>query len=334
MLFKHKVIFWISLSLMLLGLFLWLAGIAMPEIATPFAIGTTFVLVSGLFTGHVLTKLAIRNHAIGSVVNAIVLSALFMLIGFVAIAFLLNSMIRNTTLFPFAITVLLVFLETAAAGCLVTMIRNQYTERITSAHAAMAQSKSELQLLQSQLSPHFLFNTLNNLYGLSMMEPAKLPPLLLKLSDLLRYSVYEVKELFVPLQHEVDYIRNYVDFERLRLGDRLQLSLGIDPVPDTRCRIPPLMLIVFVENAFKHSRATGQDLISLNISMVKTGNQLEFVVSNSVVSEGSVHQTDGNSGFGLESVRKRLKLLYPDRHKLKIEKTESRHSVYLQLECQ
>lgn len=334
MLFKHKVIFWISLSLMLLGLFRWLSGMAMPEIATPFAIGTTVVLVSGLFTGYVLTKLAIRAHAIRSVANIIVLSALFMFVGFIAIAFLLNDMIGKTTLFPFAVTVLLVFLETAAAGCLVTVIRNRYTERITSAQAAMAQSKSELQLLQSQLSPHFLFNTLNNLYGLSMMEPAKLPALLLKLSDLLRYSLYGVKELFVPLQHEVDYIMNYVDFERLRLGDRLQLSLGIDAVPDGGYRIPPLMLIVFVENAFKHSRAAGQDLISMDISLIRNGDRIIFSVSNSVGSEGRTNQTEKHSGFGLDSVHKRLKLLYPNRHEFKIEKTESRHSVYLQLECQ
>jgi len=333
MLFKHKVIFWISLGLLLFGFFRWLSGIAMPEIANPFAIGTTFILVSGLLLGNVLTKLAVRTNAIRNVANTIVLAAAFILVGFIAIAFLLNAMIENTTLFPFAITVLLLFLVMAATGCLVTIIRNQYKERITSARAAMAQSKSELQLLQSQLSPHFLFNTLNNLYGLSMTEPARLPPLLLKLSDLLRYSVYEVKELFVPLQHELDYIRNYVDFERLRLGDRLQLSIGIEPVPDASFHIPPLMLIVFVENAFKHSRAAGENIISMDISLVKNGNQIVFSVRNSVGPVGGEYQTEKHSGFGLDSVRKRLNLLYPGKHRLKIEKMEGSHRVYLELEC-
>ncbi|MGC3945788.1 MAG: histidine kinase [Chryseolinea sp.] len=333
MLFKHKLIIWIAIGLLVFAFFRWLSGIAMPDIANAFAAGAAVVVVAGLLSGYLLTKLAIRTNAIRNVASLIFICVVSVLVGFVVIAFLLNSMINNTTLFPFAVTVLLVFLVNGAVACVITLIRNQYKEKITSAHAAMAQSKSELQLLQSQLSPHFLFNTLNNLYGLSMTEPSRLPPLLLKLSDLLRYSVYEVKELFVPLQHEVDYIRNYVDFERLRLGDRLQMSLGIDVVSGG-CQIPPQMLIVFVENAFKHSRAAGENLIYIDINLIRNGSQLVFSVKNSVASGGGELHSDKNSGFGLDSVRKRLNLLYPNRHKLRIEPKEGSHTVYLELECQ
>jgi LytS/YehU family sensor histidine kinase len=241
-------------------------------------------------------------------------------------------MIEKTTLFPFALTVLMVFLVTAAAGCLATIIRQQYKKRITMAHAAVAQSKSELQLLQSQLSPHFLFNTLNNLYGLSMSEPARIPPLLLKLSELLRYSVYDVKEMFVPIHYEVEYIKNYVEFERLRFGDRLQLKLDVDALLESSCNIPPLMLIVFVENAFKHSRSVGEETIRIDISLLKRENVLVFSARNSVASEREEPHREKRSGFGLESVRKRLNSLYEGRHKLSIEKTDRDYTVYLELQ--
>ena len=132
----------------------------------------------------------------------------------------------------------------------------------------------------------------------------------------------------------MDYIRNYVDFERLRLDERLQLSLSIDGVVPGGCQIPPLMLIVFVENAFKHSRAAGEHMIAIDINVVKSGNQLVFSVQNSVATGSNDLRTEKGSGFGLESVRKRLNLLYPGRHKLRIDRKEASHAVYLELECQ
>jgi LytS/YehU family sensor histidine kinase len=335
MLFRHKGLFWLSLTLLLFGFFRWLFGLALPGAALEFALGTTLILSSALFLGNIVTKLAIRTNTIRNVPKTISLTIAFVLVGFVCIAFLLNAMIEKTTLFPFAVTVMLLFLVTAAAGSLATIIRHQYKTKILSAQAATAQSKSELQLLQSQLSPHFLFNTLNNLYGLSMSEPHRLPPLLLKLSELLRYSVYDVKEIFVPLHHEVDYIRNYIEFERLRLGERLKLDVEFEAPADAACTIPPLMLIVFVENAFKHSRTTGNDAISIELKLRKRENQIVFFIRNSTAVKARNEQhPDKHSGFGLDSVRKRLNLLYAGKHTLKIEKTETDHSVYLELQCQ
>lgn len=307
----------------------------MPEIATPFALGATFVLTSGLITGHSLTSLALRMGAIRSIARTIFLMSAFVLMGFVAIAFLLNAMVEKTTLFPFAVTVLLLFLVTMTASGLVTVIRHQYKSKIQSAQAAMAQSRSELQLLQSQLSPHFLFNTLNNLYGLSMSAPDRIPPLLLKLSELLRYSVYDVKEIFVPLQYEVEYIRNYIEFERLRFGSRLNLTTEIDLGFEPDCKTPPLMLIVFVENAFKHSRTTGEGTIDISLALRKREDRIVFSISNSCPEKPAPGQhQEKHSGFGLDSVRRRLGLLYPGRHTLRIDKREDQFTVHLELECQ
>lgn len=337
--FRYKISFWVLLSVGVFSILRWLTGIALPDAANAFAIGATGVLIGGLITGFSLTRLALREEAIRNTTSTITIEVIFVLVGLVVIAFLMNSMVGKTTFFPFAMTVLLLFLVMAAIASLITIVRHQVRRQITSAHAAVAQSKSELQLLQSQLSPHFLFNTLNNLYGLSMSEPARIPALLLKLSDLLRYSVYEAKELFVPLDQEMNYIRNYVDFERLRLGERLQLKLDLASTSELNCNVPPLLLIVFVENAFKHSRAAGDQPIAIEIRLVKKENHLVFYVLNSVTRHQvkpslEAFTTEKYSGFGLDSVRKRLNLLYPDKHRLKIEQGEDHHSVLLSMECQ
>lgn len=244
-------------------------------------------------------------------------------------------MIEKTTLFPFAVTVLTVFLVAAALAALITIIRYQYKAKIQFAQAAMVQSKNELQLLQSQLSPHFLFNTLNNLYGLSLTKPERVPVLLLKLSDLLRYSVYDVKEVYVPIQYEVDYIMNYIAFEKIRLEPRLTLNLDMDTFPDKACRIPPMLLVVFIENAFKHSRNVSEQNIFIDIRLHRKWDEIHFSIKNSCtqIEQPSI-RNDQHSGFGLDSVRKRLNLLYQNRYTLRIEKTETEHDVHLILPCQ
>jgi hypothetical protein len=329
-----KNLFWLLLTALIFSLFRWLSGIAMPEIALPFSIGTTFVIVAGLFTGRAVTLISLRNADVvkwGTITGSL---SGFIFVAFLCIAFLLNGMIEKTTFFPFAVTVLLVFLISSATSALITVIRQQYKSKVRSAQAAMAQSKSELQLLQSQLSPHFLFNTLNNLYGLSLNSPDKVPSLLLKLSELLRYSVYDVKEVFVPLQHEVDYILNYIEFERLRLGDRLTLRVDVDRNFDPDCKIPPLLLVVFIENAFKHSRHAAGEQITIDLALQGKGNSLIFSVRNSCAIQTTGGQgTEKHSGFGLDSVRKRLNMLYAGKHDLRIKRMESEYAVELTIPC-
>ncbi len=113
------------------------------------------------------------------------------------------------------------FLLSLATGMFIKLVRERVNQQLHEAQVSAINSQSELQLLQAQLSPHFLFNTLNNMYGISISQHEKIPALLLKLSELLRYSVYESKERYVPLKEEFSYIHNYIEFEKLRLADRL-----------------------------------------------------------------------------------------------------------------
>ncbi|MFD2521423.1 sensor histidine kinase [Emticicia soli] len=223
------------------------------------------------------------------------------------------------------------FILSFASGILIKLVRINVHRQLYEAKAEAQHSQSELHLLQSQLSPHFLFNTLNNLYGLSITEHEKIPPLLLKLSELLRYSVYEAKELFVPLNEELSYIKNYIEFEKIRIGDRLMLKTGFEELVQRDIKIAPMLLIVFVENAFKHSKNTAEHSIQIEIHFKAWGSYLLFSVKNSQAQSKEKSTLDKNSGFGLANVRKRLELLYPNEHILEIENNEDFYQVSLQL---
>lgn len=219
-----------------------------------------------------------------------------------------------------------------STGALVKLFRMSTRKELEAAKTQAAQSQSELHLLQSQLSPHFLFNTLNNLYGLSITQHEKIPPLILKLSDLLRYSVYEANETYVPLRDELAYIHNYIDFEQLRMGERLHLQTDIEAINNADIRIAPMLLIVFIENAFKHSKNTADQAVFIEIRLRVWGNSILFYLKNSHNRSLQTEKTmEKHSGFGLVNVRKRLQLLYPQQHDLSIENEESTYTINLRL---
>ncbi|WP_214226259.1 histidine kinase [Pedobacter sp. B4-66] len=217
-------------------------------------------------------------------------------------------------------------------GALIKIVHAISENQLKEAKTMAAHSKSELHLLQSQLSPHFLFNTLNNMYGLSITDHEKIPALLLKLSELLRYSVYDATEIYVPLKDEVTYINNYIEFEKIRIGDRLVLTTEIEEVIVPEIKIAPMLLIVFIENAFKHSKNTIDEKIYIDIKLKTWGNSILFSVKNSYGSEDNEKGTlNKSSGFGLDNVSKRLNLLYTGEHELNIKRDNSFYNVILQL---
>ncbi|MFN8256051.1 MAG: histidine kinase [Bacteroidales bacterium] len=176
--------------------------------------------------------------------------------------------------------------------------------------------ESELKLLKSQIHPHFLFNTLNNLYALTLKKSDKAPEMVIQLSNLLEYSLYSDKKNEVSLNEEVKQILGYIDLEKLRFGHRLKIDVEINGDMEA-LNIAPLMLLPFVENSFKHgaSKDLKSPFISLNVLV--SGNQLQFSIKN------SYHREAGNSegfkeGIGLKNVKRRLELLYPGKHRLEI----------------
>jgi sensor histidine kinase YesM len=209
------------------------------------------------------------------------------------------------------------FLAGVVLGMLLKLISASIQKELQDARIKAEQKESEFNLLQSQLSPHFLFNVMNNLYGISMTEPVRIPQLLLKLSGLLRYSVYGGKKTFVPLKDELDYIRGYIEFEQIRMSDRLNLAVDIESIIDPTLQIAPQVLIVFLENAFKHAKNTLNREIDIDISLKINDNFISLEVSNSYEQDKSGHDPAGeSSGLGLPNTLKRLELLYGHDYKL------------------
>jgi LytS/YehU family sensor histidine kinase len=192
--------------------------------------------------------------------------------------------------------------------------------------------ENELRHLKGQLNPHFLFNTLNNLYGLSVAESKKLPDLMLKLSDLLRYSLYDTAQDYVPLQKELDYIVNYVELERIRLSDKTRITVDIQG--DTREQyIAPLLLIIFIENCFKHFSTPRDKQGFVNISLASRDGRLHMSVNNSLdPAYVPAENRQRKGGLGLKNVKQRLDLIYPYKHTLQITRDPEWFEVNLQID--
>jgi len=211
----------------------------------------------------------------------------------------------------------------------IKLFKSWYLEREAKQQAEKAELRLQLQLLKSQVHPHFLFNTLNNLYSLSIEGSPQSPVVILKLSSLLRYMLYECNQAGILLEKEIEIIRNYIGLEQIRYGERLELSFHVSGELHGYF-IAPLLLLPFVENAFKHGASKQIDHSWINIDVSVEENKLYFKLSNGVAANRE--NAAGNKGIGLANVKKRLALLYPGKHNLKILEGEETFTVSLQLE--
>ena len=189
--------------------------------------------------------------------------------------------------------------------------------------------ESELQFLKSQINPHFLFNNLNNLYAHSIENSPKTPTIILELSSVLRYMLYDCKENFVPVNKEIEHLKHYTALNKLQIGARGIVVFDTN-IENSTFEISPLVLVVFIENAFKHSSETQSQNISIKIHTVITKQGiLEFKCENNYSSEYEL--SHHSKGIGLENVKKRLNLLYPKKHNLRIDKDDTNFKVNLTL---
>lgn len=190
--------------------------------------------------------------------------------------------------------------------------------------------ESELQFLKSQINPHFLFNNMNNLYSYAIAQSPKTPSIILELSSVLRYMLYDCKEKFVPLTKEIEHLKNFTKLNELQIEDRGEVSFSTENIK-SEYQIAPLILTVFVENAFKHSTASQAQNITIDIDIkVSDTGILELECKNSFQ---RVTNTDNlSNGIGLQNVKKRLQLLYPDAHELTINDSGAVYIVYLKMQ--
>jgi LytS/YehU family sensor histidine kinase len=190
------------------------------------------------------------------------------------------------------------------------------------------QLKTELSLLKAQVNPHFLFNTLNNLYGLILQKNTEqAAEITLKLSDLMRYVLESSKTEKVSLQKEVKFLEDYLALEKIRLAQQAVIRLEVSGI-EKKVLVAPLLFIPLVENAFKHGLQTLSKDSFAHFSLSIQGNELYFEAHNSV---GKTIENQAKSGTGLDNLRKRLALIYPTKHFLEIEEKENSFKVTLQI---
>ena len=194
-------------------------------------------------------------------------------------------------------------------------------------------SQTELKWLQQQINPHFLFNTLNNLYALSLAKSDKAPESILQLSNLLRFVVYQGGEREVSMQGEIEYLNNYLALQTMRVSHRADIHFDIDSElqQNTAVTIAPLLLVTLLENAFKHGIDATDQRAWLKASLQLNEGKILFTCSNSC-SPSSNTKSDENGGVGLKNLQRRLQLAYPDKHQFNIEQQEEQYTVTLAIE--
>ncbi len=190
---------------------------------------------------------------------------------------------------------------------------------------------AELNYLKAQINPHFLFNTLHNLNYLTQAKSDQATEVIVKLSNIMRYMIYESDKNLVPLANEIAYIKDYLDLEKIRLNKAFDLTFDTSRV-DPNIEIPPLILIPFVENAFKHGVSDANAQSRIYIRLESTDAELVFHIENSLNPHGVVDTE--RSGFGLDNVKKRLDLSYNDRYSLEVIPANEKFTVTLKLGIQ
>jgi len=230
---------------------------------------------------------------------------------------------REIVLFFIVYTIITMLLKLSKSWFLVSGLQKELLEK------EKQKTEVELKALKAQINPHFFFNTLNSIYSMALDKDERLPGTVLQLSDLMRYFLYESKDNFVPLEKELVVADNYIALQKIRAGKQLSIEISKKGEVNSQ-KIAPLLLITFLENAFKHGAkgSSGNTFIKLTIKVEK--NKLNFTVENNKGVVDEVKTSDHN-GLGLENVKRQLELLYPGKHLLNIKDSPDNFIVALQL---
>lgn len=186
--------------------------------------------------------------------------------------------------------------------------------------------EAEITALKRQLNPHFLFNTLNNIYSLALQKSEKTPEVIAQLADILDYVIYKCNDTFVDLENEIKLLEDYIKLEKIRYDSRFELTF--DKKIEGKIKIAPLILLSFLENSFKHGVSQELNVAKINLSIEATAKNLLFRIENTVPEK---YKTNRTSGLGIKNAEKQLKLLYKNNYNLNIERNSNHYIVNLEL---
>lgn len=297
----------------------------------PVTIATTYVFIYNLIPKYLLPKRYLK-FGIYSVYTFIISAVFIILSAFYALVIVLGLELNDQfpvskNLFYITITIYLVVVIASAFSLLkrnyASITKNEELKnRILEAQLKL--KEQEFQYLKMQIHPHFLFNTLNTIYGLSLSKNEETPEMILQLSDLLDYILYQTKKPLVKLEDEINHIHNYIALEKNRFQNALEIEFNYSNIP-AAVYLPPMLLLPFVENSFKHGKGNDGKL-KISICIKIEAEELDFKIVNSV--ENSAEISPG-VGIGLQNIKRRLDILYGNNYQLNIENTKECFGVLL-----
>lgn len=297
----------------------------------PVTMITTYFVVYYLIPKYLLTK-KYKHFTLYSVYTLIFSTYLILISIFGSLMFLSNYNIENMPpmsrnyVFVLILVYLIVFIVSFVSLLnhnFKTISENKELQNKI-LETQLQIKEQELQYLKKQIHPHFLFNTLNTIYGFALKQSKNTPDIILKLSNLLDYILYQVNKPKVSLKEEVLHIKEYIALEKIRFQDTLKVSFIANDIPN-EIQIAPMLLIPFIENAFKHGNLIDGFLkVDIRINLIE--DQLLFSIKNSILKNES---KEDKPGIGLENIKKRLNLLYKNNYQLRIENKENWYVVNL-----
>ncbi|MCG0015745.1 sensor histidine kinase [Winogradskyella immobilis] len=297
----------------------------------PITIGTTYISIYKLIPDYLITK----RYALFSLYTfyTVIISIFCIMFSvFFGLAFLTDfkftevvSLSRNT-IFIISCIYLVVIIVSAFKLLKLNLKQSKHNAELEAKilEAQLKLKQQELSYLKMQIHPHFLFNTLNTLYGFALKKSETTPDLILKLSNLLDYVLYQVNKPLVELKDEINHIKDYISLEQMRFNDTLNIDFKSDNCINN-LEIAPMLFLPFVENSFKHGKIVNGTL-KISIAFKCDNEHIDFSITNS-------HQNNQSTknGIGLENIKKRLELLYKNDYDLDISETKNNYSVQLKL---
>ena len=283
------------------------------------------------FNYYLIPKILLENKRKKFIAFAFVAIVMFFYIQLLLTLFLVVKLLyAEHNLFPELIDVMMLFFNMFFVVFIAIAVKlyKRWSEKDYNEQKVQKEKvEAELQMLKTQINPHFLFNTLNSIYVLAIKQSNQTANTVMKLSDILDYILYRINTPKIHIANEIRIIENYIELEKIRFTNRVDLNFTFS-FKSKDIKIPPMLIIPFIENAFKHGVAKSMNKSWMNISIDENDQMLDVVVSNSK----SQHTDKRNSGgIGLTNVKKRLELLFHDRYKLDISEKINHYDVFLSI---
>ena len=293
---------------------------------------TAYVFVYDLIPKYLLKK-QYKKFVLYTIYSGVFVATTILMIEVVGFVFYFNLEFKKMpalTTNPAVILVCIFFIVILASGLKILKSNYKSLDEKKTLENKFLQTKlelkeQELKFLKMQIHPHFLFNSLNTIYGFAIAKADEAPEMILKLSNLLDYILYQVEKPKVLLIEEVNHLEDYISLEKMRFHDTLKVNFSKDKLNDS-LQIPPMLLIPFVENSFKHG-VIIDGVLNVDIRLKTANNCLFFEIENS-----SKRKEETNTGIGLPNIRKRLEMLYPGKYQLEIIENNDTFKVHLKIE--